>query len=68
VVHPLPLVTSAEGNGRSGCDRPGDHVIEVTPDPIFSGLDGTDKRMLAAVEMFGSVLVLGRVAATYVAA
>jgi hypothetical protein len=37
-------------------------LVQVAPDPSFSGLDGTDQRMLSFVKMLGCMLILGRVA------
>jgi hypothetical protein len=39
--------------------------VHITPDPALSELVGTNQRMLCLVEMFGGVLVLGRVATTH---
>jgi hypothetical protein len=49
-------------------DFAGDHFVDVAPDPVFSGLDRADDRVVAAVEVFGGVLILGRVAAAYLPA
>jgi len=38
-------------------------LIDITPAPIFTGLEGLDNGMAARMEMFGSVLVFRRVAA-----
>jgi hypothetical protein len=32
--------------------------VNVTPDPVFTGLNGTNERMLGAMEVLGCVLVL----------
>ncbi len=42
--------------------------IHVAPDPVFSWLEGLYDRMLRGVKVLGGVFVLGRVAATNVAA
>jgi hypothetical protein len=42
-----------------------DHFVHVTPHPILPGLKGPDDRMFRGVEMFGRMLILRRVAATY---
>ena len=38
-------------------------LVDVTPAPIFAGLEGLDNGMAAGMEMFGSVLVFRRVTA-----
>ena len=38
-------------------------LIDITPAPIFTGLEGLDNGMAARMEMFGSVLVFRRVTA-----
>jgi hypothetical protein len=43
-------------------------VVDVAPDPVFSGLDGADERMGRGMKMFGGVFVLGGIAAAYFAA
>src|SRR5438874_13655165 len=43
-------------------------LVGVTPQPALTRFKGTDHRVLHAVEMFGGVLVLRRVAASHVAA
>jgi hypothetical protein len=50
-----PRDSTVELSGRGFA---GDYFVHVTPDPCFSRLYGTDKRMLAAMEVFGGVLVL----------
>jgi hypothetical protein len=40
-------------------------LVHITPDPGLPRLIGTDQRVLRFVEMFGGVLVLGRVAAAH---
>ena len=47
---------------------PGLHFVYVTPDPGLPGLDRPDERMLYLVKMFGRVLVLRRITASYVPA
>src|SRR5215831_20901183 len=42
------------------------HLIEVTPDPVLTRLEGLNDRMVGRVEMFGRMLVIGRVAAAHV--
>jgi hypothetical protein len=42
--------------------------VYITPDPGLPRLIGTDQRVLRFVEMFGGVLVLGRVAAPHMSA
>jgi hypothetical protein len=34
------------------------NLIDVTPDPVLSRLEGLNDRMVGRMEMFGSVLVL----------
>jgi hypothetical protein len=43
------------------------YLVHITPYPRFTGLVGTDEWMLRLMEVFGRVLILGRVAATHVA-
>jgi hypothetical protein len=38
------------------------YFIDVTPHPIFAGLDGADNGVLGGVEMLGGVLVFGVIA------
>jgi hypothetical protein len=45
-----------------------DDLVYVAPDPILPRLEGLDERVLRGVEVLGSVLVLGVVAAADVAA
>jgi hypothetical protein len=51
----------------SGCFA-NDHFIDVAPNPLFSGLDGAHDGMVDVAIMFGSVFVLGGIAATDIAA
>jgi hypothetical protein len=44
------------------------HFIHKTPAPIFPRLDRLHDRVLCLMEMFGSVLILRRIAAAHVAA
>jgi len=44
------------------------YFIDIAPDPRLTGLDGADQWMLYAVEVLGGMFILGRIAATYVAA
>jgi hypothetical protein len=44
------------------------NFIHITPDPGLPRLIGADQRVLRFVEMFGGVLVLGRIATTYMSA
>lgn len=53
---------------KSSCNFARRYLIHIAPDPCLSRFDGTDERMLYFVEVFGSVLVLGRVTTAYVAA
>jgi len=39
--------------------------VYITPHPGFSRLVGTDERVLRLVEMFGGVLVLGRITTSH---
>ena len=39
------------------------HLVDVTPDPVLSRLEGLNDRMVGGVEMLGGMLVLRRVAA-----
>jgi hypothetical protein len=43
-------------------------LIDVAPYPRFTGLDRTHQRVMLPVEMLGRVLVLRRIAASYVSA
>src|SRR5690349_1798466 len=43
------------------------HLIDIAPGPALSRLDGAHHGMAAGMEMFGSVLVLGRIAASHMA-
>jgi hypothetical protein len=47
---------------------PHDNFVNVAPDPVFAGLEGLHDRMFAGVKVLCGVLVLGVVAAPYVAA
>lgn len=40
-------------------------LIDIAPDPGFSGFNGTHERMLGVMEVLGGVLVLRRVATTH---
>jgi hypothetical protein len=42
--------------------------VDITPNPRFSGLDGTDQRVMIFMKMFGGVLVFRGVAAPNLAA
>ena len=44
------------------------HFIYIAPYPSFTRLERLDKRVVGAVEMFGSMLIFGGVAAADVAA
>ena len=44
------------------------HLIYVTPAPIFAGFKGLNDGVQGRVKMFGGVLILGRIAARHVAA
>jgi len=44
------------------------YLVHETPHPILSWLDGLHDGMLGSAEMLGGVLVLGGIAAAYVAA
>jgi hypothetical protein len=46
----------------------GRQIVLVTPDPGFSGLDGTDEWMAGVMKVFRGVLVFRIVAAAYVTA
>jgi hypothetical protein len=52
----------------SGLNFAGFDFVHIAPNPGLSGLIGTDEGMLRLVEMFGGVLILGRVAAADVSA
>jgi hypothetical protein len=45
-----------------------DHFVDEAPDPGFSGFDGAHQGMVFVTKMFGGVSVLGRIAASHVAA
>ena len=47
-------------NRSSGLEH---HLVDVTPGPVLSRLEGLNNRMVDGVEMLGGVLVLRRVAA-----
>jgi hypothetical protein len=49
-------------------DLTGFDFVDVTPDPVFPGLNGPNQRMFAAVKVLGGVLVLRRIAAIYLSA
>src|SRR5690348_7594567 len=55
------LTTSV--SGRSS--RLEHHLIDVTPDPILSRLEGLNDRMVGRVKMPGSMLILRIVTAAY---
>src|SRR5713101_2286691 len=40
------------------------NLIDITPDPVLSRLEGLDDRVVGRVEMFGGVLILRVVTAT----
>jgi hypothetical protein len=42
--------------------------VHITPYPGFPGLIGTDEGMLRFLEVFGGVLILGRIAAAHMSA
>jgi hypothetical protein len=44
------------------------HLVDVTPAPVFARFERTHDGVVGLVEVFRSVLVLGRIATTYVAA
>src|SRR4029077_809209 len=44
------------------------HLVQVTPAPLLAGLEGLHDRVLGLMEVFGGVLVLGRVTAANVTA
>jgi hypothetical protein len=43
----------------------GHGLVDVAPDPRLSRFDGTNKRVLAVMEVLGCVLVFRRVATSY---
>jgi hypothetical protein len=43
----------------SGSSRFQYNLIEVTPEPIFSGLEGPNNRVIGRMEMLRGVLILG---------
>ena len=43
-------------------------LVDVAPHPAFAGFDGAHQGMLTVMKMFGRMLVLGRIAATNIAA
>jgi hypothetical protein len=53
---------------RSGQDVVQFHFIQVTPDPGLPGFVGPDERVLRFLEVFGGMLVLGRVATAHMSA
>jgi hypothetical protein len=61
VVRGLSLITATGASGYKG-------FVHIAPTPVLPWLKGLHDRMLGLMEVFGSVLVLGRVAATNVAA
>ena len=40
------------------------HLVDVTPTPVFTRLEGLDKRVSGRVEMLGGVFILRRITAT----
>jgi hypothetical protein len=46
----------------------GRKIVFVAPDPEFSGLNGTDQRMAAVMEVLRGVLVFGIITAAYMTA
>jgi hypothetical protein len=45
-----------------------EELIDVTPQPVFSRLEGFDDRVVGCMEVLGCVLVLGAVTAANMAA
>jgi hypothetical protein len=45
-----------------------EHVVHITPAPIFAWLERLDNWVLRLVKMFGCMLVLGRITAAHVPA
>jgi hypothetical protein len=43
-------------------------LVDITPHPAFPRFDGANQRMLALVEMFRGMLVLGRITAPHISA
>src|SRR5271166_5090337 len=52
----------------SGCKFARLDLIDITPDPGFSGLNRAHERMLGVVKVLGGVLVLGRVTTAHLPA
>src|SRR5436190_21384850 len=53
---------------RKSSDFPSKHFVHITPQPAFSRFDRSDQRMLGRPKVLGRVLVLRRIAATYLPA
>ncbi len=45
-----------------------DRGIHIAPDPGFARFNGTHERVVRSMKVFGGVLVLGRVTASYMTA
>jgi hypothetical protein len=55
-------------DGAAGPNFSWHNLVDITPDPAFTGLDGANQRVLCATEVLGRVLILRRIAAADVAA
>jgi len=51
-----------------GIQFPGLDLVHIAPNPRFSRLNRADQRMIDFVKVFGRVFILGRVAASHMAA
>jgi hypothetical protein len=61
------LSHSENGSGGHSSEVKFD-LIDVTPAPVLAGFERLHDRVLGRMKMLGGVLVLGRIAAAYVAA
>src|SRR5208282_1661100 len=56
------LDIESESHARSRCKLARFDLVHIAPDPAFSRLDRTHKRVFRVVKVLGGMLVLGRVA------
>ncbi len=68
IFFPLPGIffrhTSDVRGIKSRSSKLEHHLVDVTPTPVFSRLKRLDNWVVSRVEVFGGVLILGRIAAT----
>jgi hypothetical protein len=67
-LHSYSVASSSQSNPPSSHKFSWLDLVHVTPHPGFSRLNRTDQRVLRFVEVFGGVLVLGRIAAAHMSA